>query len=88
VFTPDGRRILWMTNQDNGATGGTDWWMMNADGTDKRRLTYFNQPGSGQYRGKVWATDASFSPDGQAFIGYIQNNLITQRGPIVRVDLP
>jgi Tol biopolymer transport system component len=87
VYAPDGARILWMTNQDNGANGATDWWIMNADGSNKQRLTYFNKFGSGQFRGKVWATDASFSPDGTSFIGYIQNNLITQRGPIVRVEL-
>jgi Tol biopolymer transport system component len=85
AYSPDGAHIVWMSNQDT--SGGTDWWVMNADGTGKRRLTYFNKPFSGQYRGKVWATDASWSPDGRSFIGYIQNNLITQRGPIVRVDL-
>ena len=87
MYSPDGTQILWMSNQDNGATGGTDWWIMNADGSDQRRLTYFNQPGTAHYRGKVCATDASFSPDGRSFAGYIRNSLITQCGPIVRVDL-
>ena len=87
VYSPDGSRILWMTNLGNGAQGATDWWIMNADGTHKRRLTYFNLPGHPHYRGKVWATDASFSPDGRSFVGYIQDNLVSQTGAIVRIDL-
>jgi Tol biopolymer transport system component len=87
VFSPDGARILWMSNQDNGANGATDWWIMQADGSSKQRVTYFNKWGSGQFRGKVWATDSSWSPDGRSFVGYIQNGLISQRGPIVRVEL-
>ena len=87
VYTPDGTQILWMSNAGNGNNGPTDWWIMNADGSNPKRLTYFNQFGSGQYRAKVWATDASFSPDGRSFAGYIQTNLITQRGYIVKVQL-
>ncbi|MEO8630294.1 MAG: hypothetical protein ABI612_19680 [Betaproteobacteria bacterium] len=87
VYSPDGTHILWMTNLGNGAQGATDWWIMDADGSNKRRLTYFNQRGHPEFRGKVWATDASWSPDGHSFVGYVQGNLLTQTGDIVRVDL-
>lgn len=87
VFSNDGKLILWMTNLDNGKNGATDWWIMNSNGSSPYRLTYFNKKGHEQYRGKVWATDASWSPDGRSFVGYIQNNLIKQTGEIVRVDL-
>jgi len=87
VYSPDGRQILWMTNLGNGPKGATDWWIMQADGSGKRRLTYFNERGHPHYRGKVWATDASWSPDGKAFVGYVQESLISQKGEIVLVTL-
>jgi hypothetical protein len=33
-----------MSSQDN-RNNGTDWWLMDADGSDQRRLTHFNLPG-------------------------------------------
>ncbi len=84
--TPDGKSIVWMSHVDSIA-GGTDWWMMDTDGSNKRRLTWFNQPGHKQYAGHaVWAGLASFSPDGTRFIGDIQQNLITQEANTVMVD--
>ena len=72
-----------MSNKDN-KNHGTDWWMMNPDGTDKIRLTYFNDPKNAMYAGKaVWTGLVSFSPDGKKFIGGVQKSLITQEGYIV-----
>ena len=87
VFSPDGRLILWMTNLEAGKKSGTEWWLMNADGSLPYRLTWFNKKGHAHYKGKVWATDASWGPGGKTFVGYIQDNLIKQTGEIVRVDL-
>lgn len=85
-FTPDGKKIVWMTSQDN-KNKGTDWWIMNADGTEKKRLTFMNDPKHPQYAGKaVWAGMPSFSPDGKSFLGGVQISLITQEGKIMRVD--
>jgi hypothetical protein len=36
-------------------------------------------------RWKVWAADASWSPDGRSFVGYVQESLLTQKDEIVRV---
>ncbi len=86
-YTPDGNNIVWMTNSQS--SGGTDWWMMNQDGTNKHRLTYFNEPGNAQYAGhKVWCGLVSFSPDGKTFVGGRQLSLTTQEGEIVKVTLP
>jgi Tol biopolymer transport system component len=86
-YKPDGSKILWMTNTKSGSAG-TDWWMMNPDGSDKQRLTYFNDPDSEQYAGhSVWAGLGSFSPDGTRFIGGRQLSLWTQEGEIVMVNL-
>jgi hypothetical protein len=62
--------------------------MMNVDGTDKHRLTYFNEPDNVQSMdAAVWAGLGSFSPDGDRFIGGMQLSLTTQEGKIVMVEL-
>jgi Tol biopolymer transport system component len=67
--TPDGKSIVWMTNRES-TKGGTDWWVMNSDGSGKRRLTYINEPGNPQYASRaVGAGPGSFSPDGKRFVG-------------------
>lgn len=86
-YMPDGKKIIWMTNKDV-TRKGTDWWIMNVDGTDKKRLSFMNEPGSQHDQGrKVWAGFVSFSPDGKRFIGGMQISLITQEGKIVIVSL-
>lgn len=97
-YSPDGKKILWMSNTgaarpkekgDVRSKNGTDWWIMDADGSNKKRLTYMNEPGHKQFEGKsVWAGLVSFSPDGKRFVGGVQISLITQEGKIVIVDLP
>ena len=87
-YRPDGNKIVWMTNT-NSDTGGTDWWMMNPDGSNKQQLTYFNKKGINQYAGHaVWAGLGSFSPDGKRFVGGRQISLVTQEGEIMMVKVP
>jgi hypothetical protein len=70
LFSPDGKQIAWMTDLGN-KRGGTDYWLMNADGSNKRRLTYFNQKGHPDFsERKVIVADLSWRPDGTAFAGY------------------
>lgn len=86
-YNPDASKIVWMSNT-NSKAGGTDWWMMNADGSQKEQLTYFNVPNNEQYAGSaVWAGLGSFSPDGKRFVGGVQLSLVTQEGKIVMVEL-
>ncbi len=86
-YSPDGKTIVWMSNKDN-ANKGTDWWMMNADGTNKHRISFFNDPKHADYIGKaVWTGLATFAPDGKRFMGGIQKSLITQEGYIVIAKL-
>ena len=76
-YSPDGRKIVWMSTNGNLAPeevseiGYTDWWVMNADGSEKQRLTYFNQEGHPHF--VVWGTvaaDYAWLPDSNGFIGY------------------
>jgi hypothetical protein len=42
----------------------TDMWLMNADGSGQKRVTYFNEPGYPEYSGRTICADNSWSPDG------------------------
>ena len=73
IYSPDGKRIAYMSSTGNN-NKGTDWWLMNADGSCKKRLTFFNQPGHQQYKGrKIISADLSWRPDGRSFLGYFHD---------------
>jgi Tol biopolymer transport system component len=74
-YTPDARHIVWMSSmgipQNKSyegdsltspfATLKTDYWIMDADGSNKQRLTFFNDAGSPMYiPNQVIASDLSF----------------------------
>lgn len=86
-YSPDGRTIVWMSNAGTGRRG-TDYWLMKSDGSDKERLTYFNQPGCPEYAGEnVTVADSSWSPSGDQLAAYIQTDLFKQIGKIVIITL-
>ncbi len=86
-YKPDGSKIVWMSSTKS-TYGGTDWWMMDVDGSNKRRLTYMNEPDNEQSAGSArWAGLGSFAPDGTRFIGGVQTSLVTQEGKIVMVQI-
>jgi hypothetical protein len=43
MHSPNGKRIVWMSGREN-LKGSTDYWSMNLDGSNKVRLTDFNNP--------------------------------------------
>jgi Tol biopolymer transport system component len=79
---PSGR-IVYMTNRDSrypldttrdwaGQPVEREYWVMNADGSGKERLTYFNDPTAPEYLG--WRSVpiiCGFSPDGKTMIGTV-----------------
>lgn len=86
-YTPDGSKIVWMSNAEN-PNKGTDWWIMDTDGSNKKRLTYFNDKSSPQYTGRaVWCGFGSFNADGTQFVGGRQVSLLSQEGQIIKVSL-
>lgn len=86
-YSPDGTSIIWMSSADipqiktqslEGMTRNppkTDVWMMNADGSNKRRITRFNDPNAPEGRdasGGVIVGDLSWGPDDRSFVAKIQ----------------
>jgi Tol biopolymer transport system component len=76
-YTPDGRYVVWMSSRgdrdqqdysgdsytESFGTLKTDYWVMNSDGSDKQRLTFFNDSKSSMHiPGHVIASDLSFNP--------------------------
>jgi Tol biopolymer transport system component len=91
-FTPLGQ-IIWVSNADVPLShaGGTEWWMMNADGSGQQKLSYFNSPSSLEYFGQtVYAgtvNTENWSSDGFTSAGDVELNLKTSQSDIVRVTL-
>ena len=75
-YSPDGEKIVWISSkgysfEPNKAASElrTELWMMNADGSNKTRLTYFNEPGYPEYTGRQTVVgDCSWSPDGKKLV--------------------
>lgn len=69
-FSPEGERIIWMSSNDYGMNTQrkwwdhlrTDYWMMNPDGSQKTKITFYNEQLTGYER--IICSDRSFNPDG------------------------
>jgi len=65
-FTPDGSQIVWASNRNIAKVRDyfvpyLDYWIMNADGSNQQRLTYFNDPAAPEYYSTgLAAADFSF----------------------------
>jgi Tol biopolymer transport system component len=96
-FSPDGTRIIWMSSMGidqrvedlHQLKVKTDYWIMNADGSHKDRLTHFNDSGAPEHiLGRVIAADFAFSPDGKGLVAYLQDNPTKDRpGSIAVIEL-
>ncbi len=78
-YSPDGTVIAWMSSTgfyieyddiDRWADDLiTELWIMNADGSEKTRLTHFNDPGYPEHTGtRTIVSDSSWSPEGDRLI--------------------
>jgi Tol biopolymer transport system component len=86
AFAPNGKVIVWTSNAEilgSGGGGGSspdselpvhlrrDLWLMRADGSDKRRLTYFNEPTAREALGDTYVGDLSWSPAGDRIVVHV-----------------
>ena len=75
-ISPDGKYIVWMSSVGNGDTHdyykvGTDYWIMNIDGSNKQRLTFLNKPDHPHFRGRyAVVADFDWDPSSSAANGY------------------
>lgn len=103
-FSPDDSRIVWISNNgysnDAGSNGKfwweqqkADYWIMNADGSGKTQLTYYNKPGTQDYASvggrRTMAQYATWSPDGSRLAGglVIDNGVGNMSDRITAIDL-
>ncbi len=93
-FNPvgNGSPILWMSSQDllpmpNFQNYIDEYWWMNVDGTNKTRMTYFNDPTAPEYiptYGGVAPGDVAWSPDGTKFLGLVvTGKYVNQQGSLI-----
>ncbi len=84
-FSPDGNRILW--NHGRGDPGEEDLYLMDADGSNKVRLTYFTEPGHTEYDPNAQQiTESTWSPDGKNIVfGHVSSE--SKGGPHIPSDL-
>lgn len=93
-YTPSGRKIIWMSTRGIGLPAKawelrSDFWIMNADGSDKQRLTYFNDSASEErIAGGAVVADFGMSADGRRIAAYsFRDRLKDQRGRILLIEL-
>ena len=91
TYTPNGKYIVYMTGRDADtfpfSVEGVDWWIMNADGSNQRRLTYMNKKDNpqsvNQYR---LAGTLSFLSD-TIFLGGVMVNPLGLVGNTSKVNI-
>lgn len=68
-FSPDGEKIIWNTAAGGNPGEGEELWLMNADGSNKVRLTYFTDPSHEEYDPNArQITESAWSPDGKKIV--------------------
>lgn len=88
---PQGDAIVFMSSEGYPLRGSqnwwtwlrTDYWAVRTDGTGKRRLTFFNEPGHAEWNGDmVNVAQFSWKPDGSAFCGVMNRTPPGGRGAL------
>ena len=88
AWSLDGKMIVWMSSTLLDVSypedmGPHDWryylaselWLMDADGSGKQRLTFFNQPGHSHQRAeRTVVSDSAWGPDGKSLLVLLANS--------------
>jgi Tol biopolymer transport system component len=92
-YSPSGNKIVWVSSKGMKLPAQppdlqVDYWIMNADGSNKQRLTYFNGPDYAEYiPGGVAVGDFAWDDQGTRFAAYVIEDRRQERGRIVMIDL-
>jgi Tol biopolymer transport system component len=92
-YSPSGNRISWITSANCDCDPATirgleaEAWLMDADGSNKVRLTYFNEPDHPEYIGRhTIVADNAWSPDGRRLALYITNGQRLRQEKIIVLE--
>ncbi len=89
-FTPDGRSIVYMTGAQADIfpfrLQGADWWIMNVDGSNKRRLTFMNVRDHPQSVNDFRLAGSLTFLSNTRFLGGVMTRSFGLVGKTVRVD--
>lgn len=90
TFSPDGRSIVYMTGDQADFfrfhPQGADWWIMNVDGSNKRRLTFMNVRGNPQSVGRFRLAGSLSFTSNTSFFGDVMTRSLGLVGGILKVD--
>ena len=88
--SPGGGWIAWMSSMGPGGNAQlprSDFWLMRADGSSKRQVTFFNQAGRPEHiPGGATAADSSWSPDGTRLLGYVIRDFTSGTARLVMIE--
>lgn len=74
-LSPTGKHVVWMSSmgvEKPRIHAHTDYWVMDPDGSNQRRLTYFNEKGHPHYiEGGAVSADFAWSKDGKRILAYL-----------------
>ena len=91
TFTPDGKYLVYMTGNEAERfpmeIQGADWWIMNVDGSNKRRLTYMNVKNNPQSVNHYRLAGSLSFIDGTRFLGGIMTQPLGLTGYTAIVDI-
>jgi hypothetical protein len=72
----------------NATQHGLDYWMMRPDGSESRRLTYFNEPWHSEYRGYSVTGGLAFDPNNpDRFVAAVASDLAAENFTALMVTL-
>lgn len=89
AFTPDGKHIVYMTGKDCAIfpmqLQGADWWIMDVDGNNKKRLTFMNVKNHPQSVNKYRLAGSLSFIDDHSFFGGVMTKSLGLVGYTVKV---
>ncbi|HUO73616.1 MAG TPA: hypothetical protein VMU39_22795 [Solirubrobacteraceae bacterium] len=86
-YIPETNRILFARTM-NSSAHGMDYWTVNSDGSDPRRLTFMNQPHTEQFSGYSVGGGIAFDPtDPRRFVAGVSHDLGTKHVQAVFVTI-
>ena len=101
-FTPDGQFIIWVSSEGIPQKRGDsledamdnppklEYWIMNADGSGKRRFSRFNDPEAPEYidiDGGIGLGDFDMGPDGKTMVAKMRRGLKEEITVLIEFNL-